>query len=142
MPRLPLFIAKLIGRNGCEDKRYFETQQAAVKWVLKGGSNKIQSEVASAEVHKAGKGLVWAKGRSEPELIREFDSLAAPLHDVRPSDRKPVPDVAAYCEACKHRTMHWRESKTWLGLKIRPVLRCSGCFKATPENASPQPGEE
>jgi len=141
MSSLPPFVAKLVASDDYEEKKYFETQAAAQKWILGEGKDRFDGDIERAEIHHASKGLVWFKDhpkiegdwrarqrRSDPDSLLNFYGIPKP---------KPKPEIEAYCETCQHVTKNWREyGKNGFGfiLKNKPHLRCSECYKVVPDN--------
>jgi hypothetical protein len=140
MPSLPPFVAKLIASDDYEEKKYFETQAAAQKWISGEGKDRFDGDVERAEIHHASKGLVWfkdrpkiegdwrARQRGDPNSLLNFCEIPKP---------KPKPEIEAYCETCQHITKKWRECEKRYGipLKSKPLLRCSECYKVVPDIA-------
>jgi hypothetical protein len=141
MPPLPPFVAKLIAPDGYEDKKYFETEGAAIKWALGAGKDQFDGDVERAEIHHESAGLVWFRDHPKVEDdARHRQMRANPNSLLRhfgiPKNRPP-PDIEAHCDSCQRTTMNWREYKDWFGLPLRnkPLLRCSECYKVISDYA-------
>jgi hypothetical protein len=72
MSPLPPFVAKLTASDGSEEKKYFETWDAAQEWILGEGKDRFDGDVERAEIHRASKGFVWFKDHPKIEGIGEL----------------------------------------------------------------------
>lgn len=141
MSPLPPFVAKLIAPDKYEEKRFFETESAAIKWVLGAGKEKFDGDIERAEIHHQTEGLVWCRDNLKVEDdIRYRQMRANPNSALKyfgiPKNKPPA-DIEAHCDTCQRATMNWREYEDWYGIPRRnkPLLRCSECYKVVSEGA-------
>jgi hypothetical protein len=139
---MPPFIAKLIGTDGVEEKKYFETKAAAEKWALGEGKNTFDGDIERAEIHHTNDGLVWFKDHPKVEddwryrRMRSDPNSWLSRRGIPPL--KPRPDIEAYCDICKRMTMNWRvyEERYGIALMNKPLLKCGECHNIKPDIAS------
>jgi hypothetical protein len=142
MRSLPPFVAKLIAPDGYQDTKYFETEAAAIRWVLGEGKEKFDGDIQRAEICHPKNGLVWFRDHLKVEADVRYrqmqsdpDSLLRHYGIPKP---KPAPDIEAYCNTCQRETMNWREYEEWCGIPLghKPLPKCSECYKVVPDSAA------
>jgi hypothetical protein len=122
MSPLPPFTAKLIASDDYEEKKYFETEGAAIKWVLGAGKDQFDGDIERAEIHHESRGLVWCRNHLKVEEDARYRQMRANPNSLLrhfgiPKNRPPA-DIEAHCDACQRTTMHWREYEEVYGMRL------------------------